>query len=100
MLIAMYAGVIANIGEKFADEVLQKKTAEELAEISEAELNKVIDEMNSAIVDYDLDGLGQILERMQKYRVSDKQRELLEKMKNAEEDFDYDALEELIRQWS
>lgn len=100
MLIAMYAGVIANIGEKYADEVLQKKTAEELAEISEAELNKVIDEMNSAIVDYDLDGLGQILERMQKYRVSDKQRELLEKMKNAEEDFDYDALEELIRQWS
>ena len=80
--------------------MLQKKTAEELAEISEAELNKVIDEMNSAIVDYDLDGLGQILERMQKYRVSDKQRELLEKMKNAEEDFDYDALEELIRQWS
>ena len=54
---------------------------------------------HSAISDYDLDGLGELLERMKKYKVSDEHRQLLDKMKEAEEDFDYDTLEELIEEW-
>lgn len=98
-LIAMYAGVIASVSEKFADELFQQKQAEELADISQNELDKVIEDMHSAISDYDLDGLGELLERMKKYKVSDEHRQLLDKMKEAEEDFDYDTLEELIEEW-
>lgn len=98
-LIAMYAGVIASVSEKFADELFQQKQAEELADISKNELDKVIEDMHSAISDYDLDGLGELLERMKKYKVSDEHRQLLDKMKEAEEDFDYDTLEELIEEW-
>lgn len=98
-LIAAYAAVVASVGEKFADEMFHKKQAEELADISQAELDKAVEEMQSAITDYDLDGLGTLLDKLNKYKVSDSQRELLDKMKDAEEDFDYDALEELIGQW-
>ncbi|MEE1362676.1 MAG: ATP-binding protein [Selenomonadaceae bacterium] len=98
-LIAMYAGVIASVSEKFADELFHQKQAEELADISKNELDKVIEDMHSAISDYDLDGLGELLERMKKYKVSDEHRQLLDKMKEAEEDFDYDTLEELIEEW-
>lgn len=98
-LVAAYASVVASIGEKFADEMFQKKQAEELAEISQVELDKAVADMQSAITDYDLDVLGELLDKLNKYKVSDSQRKLLDRMKDAEEDFDYDALEELISQW-
>lgn len=98
-LIAMYANVIASVAEKFADELFEQQKVEELADISKAELDKVVEEMHSAISDYDLDGLGELLERMKSYKVSEEHRQLLEKMQVAEEDFDYDTLEELMEEW-
>ena len=70
-------------------------TNEELVDALIAHLRK----MNEALGDYDLDGFGSVLKKMSKFKVTDEQRRLLEQMKTAGDDFDYDALEELIGQW-
>lgn len=96
-LMAKYATVMAYIGDRFADELFQQEA--ELMEISQQELDKIVNEMNSAIEDFDLDIFGSLRDKLAKYNVSEEQRKLLNKMKDAEADFDYDALEALIEQW-
>ena len=60
----------------------------------------MINGMESAIGDFDLDIFEELRTKLSKFKVSDEQRELLNRMKDAGNDFDYDALEELINQWS
>ncbi len=99
-LVAQYATVIAHLGDRFADELYQEEQEAELQEISEQEMDNIIYSMNSAIVDYDMDIFDNLLKKLSKFKVSDEQRELIGKMKNAEEDFDYDELEKLVNEWS
>ncbi|MBP3231839.1 MAG: response regulator [Anaerovibrio sp.] len=99
-LVAQYATVIAHLGDRFADELYQEEQEAELQEISEQEMDNIIYSMNSAIVDYDMDIFDNLLKKLSKFKVSDEQRELIGKMKNAEDDFDYDELEKLVNEWS
>ncbi|WP_051555333.1 ATP-binding protein [Anaerovibrio lipolyticus] len=99
-LMAKYASVIAYLGDYFADDIYDKKEEENLVEISQQEMDRIIDSMESAIGDFDLDFFEELRTKLSKFKVSDEQRELLNKMKDAGNDFDYDALEELINQWS
>ena len=99
-LIAKYASVIAYLGDYFADDIYDKKEEEILVEISQQEMDRIIDSMESAIGDFDLDIFEELRTKLSKFKVSNEQRELLNKMKDAGNDFDYDALEELINQWS
>lgn len=99
-LVAQYATVIAHLGDRFADELYQEEQEAELQEISEQEMDNIICSMNSAIVDYDMDIFDNLLKKLSKFKVSDEQRELIGKMKNAEDDFDYDELEKLVNEWS
>lgn len=97
-LVAKYASVLAYLGDRFADDIYQEQH-EELQEISKQELDDIIDGMNSAIEDYDMDIFDTLLDKLSKFRVSDEQRDIITKMKDAENDFDYDELEKLISQW-
>ncbi|MBO5588270.1 MAG: response regulator [Anaerovibrio sp.] len=99
-LMAKYASVIAYLGDYFADDIYDKKEEENLVEISQQEMDRIIDSMESAIGDFDLDIFEELRTKLSKFKVSNEQRELLNKMKDAGNDFDYDALEELINQWS
>ena len=47
-----------------------------------------------------MDNFAVLLDKLSKFRVNDEQRELISKMKDAEDDFDYDALEQLINKWN
>lgn len=98
-LLAKYSAVLAYISDRFVDEMMQQQHSETLEEVSRQELESVIGEMNQALGEYDLDGFGSLLKKMSKFKVSDEQRALLDKMQTAGDDFDYDALEELISQW-
>ena len=100
-LVAQYATVIAHLGDRFADELYQDdQENEELQEISRQELDNIIHDMDSAIADFDMDNFAVLLDKLSKFRVNDEQRELISKMKDAEDDFDYDALEQLINKWN
>ncbi len=100
-LVAQYATVIAHLGDRFADELYQDdQEKEELQEISRQELDNIIHDMDSAIADFDMDNFAVLLDKLSKFRVNDEQRELISKMKDAEDDFDYDALEQLINKWN
>ncbi|MCR5176785.1 MAG: response regulator [Anaerovibrio sp.] len=98
-LVAKYATVIAYLGDKLENVLYDNDEKDELQEISKHELDKVISDMKSAIGDFDLDIFGTLLEKLDKYRVNDEQRELIGQMKSAGDDFDYDALEQLISKW-
>ena len=98
-LLAKYSAVLAFISDRFVDELLQHQNDSQLEEASRQELEETIGKMNEALGDYDLDGFGSLLKKMSKFKVTDEQRRLLEQMKTAGDDFDYDALEELIGQW-
>lgn len=98
-LLAKYSAVLAFISDRFMDEILQKRVVESVHEASHQELEVAVREMNKALADYDLDGLGEIFEKIAKFRITDEQRALLEEMQAAVDNFDYDALEELITQW-
>ena len=98
-LLAKYSAVLAFIGDRFMDEILQQKQEESLREISRQELDSVINQMNKALGDYDLDGFSGLLQKLSKFRITAAQRTMLEQMKAAEDNFDYDALERLIAQW-
>jgi len=100
-LVAKYATVIAYLGERFADELYQDEQQEaELQEISQQELDGIIHDMDDAIGQYDMDIFDTLLEKLSKFRVSDEQRDLINKMKEAEDGFDYDELEKLISKWN
>ncbi|MDD3114577.1 MAG: ATP-binding protein [Anaerovibrio sp.] len=98
-LLAKYSAVLAFIGDRFMDEILQQKQEESLREISRQELDSVINQMNKALGDYDLDGFSGLLQKLSKFRITAAQRTMLEQMQAAEDNFDYDALERLIAQW-
>lgn len=98
-LMAKYATVLAYLGDKFADELYRQQEEEALLEISKQELDKIVSEMDSAIEEFDLDIFSSLRNKLSKYKVSDDQRKLLDQMKDAEDGFDYDALEKLIEQW-
>ncbi len=98
-LLAKYSAVLAFISDRFVDELLKHQNDTQLEEASRQELEDTIGKMNEALGDYDLDGFGSLLKKMSKFKVTDEQRQLLEQMKTAGDDFDYDALEKLIAQW-
>lgn len=98
-LLAKYSAVLAFISDRFVDELLKNQNDSQLEETSRQELEDTIGKMNEALGDYDLDGFGSLLKKMSKFKVTEEQRRLLEQMKTAGDDFDYDALEELISQW-
>ena len=98
-LLAKYSAVLAFISDRFVDELLKHQNDTQLEEASRQELEDTIGKMNEALGDYDLDGFGSLLKKMSKFKVTEEQRQLLEQMKTAGDDFDYDALEKLIAQW-
>ena len=98
-LLAKYSAVLAFISDRFVDELLQNQNDSQLEEASRQELEDTIDRMNEALGDYDLDGFDSLLKKMSKFKVTEEQRQLLEQMRTAGNDFDYDALEKLIAQW-
>ncbi|MGM9540590.1 ATP-binding protein [Anaerovibrio sp.] len=98
-LLAKYSAVLAFISDRFVDELMKHQNDSQLEEASRQELEDTIGKMNEALGDYDLDGFGSLLKKMSKFKVTEEQRQLLEQMKTAGNDFDYDALEKLIAQW-
>ena len=98
-LLANYSAVLADISDSFVDEMLQKQLGNELEEVSRQEVEDVINEMNQALGEYDLEGFGALIKKMSKFKITDEERALLQEMETAGSDFDYDALEKLIGQW-
>lgn len=101
-LIAEYSCAIAQLGGRFAEELLptpEHSWPEEVSEASGQEIKEIIGGLNKALADYDLEEFGRLLDRLSGTRQAEAQRELLEKMRSAAGEFDYDALNDLLSQW-
>ena len=66
---ANYSAVLADISDSFVDEMLQKQLGNELEEVSRQEVEDVINEMNQALGEYDLEGFGALIKKMSKFKI-------------------------------
>lgn len=101
-LIAAYSGAVAQLGGRFAEELLptpQHSRTEAVSEASEQEIKEITGGLKKALADYDLEEFGRLLARLSGTRQAEAQRELLEKMRSAAGEFDYDALKDLLSRW-
>jgi len=99
VLLARYSAVIAELGNRFADELYADKPRQSKHQVTAAELQDIIDAMQGAITDYDLDALGVLLDRLDSIELDEKQSELLERTRQAQSEYDYDALDDLSALW-
>ncbi len=78
----------------------QVKREEEKPLIAEKELFKLFDRLQEAVENLDMDGMQEVLDGLQEYRFSEKQKPQIDKLKRAIEEMDVEVCEELMKGWS
>lgn len=76
----------------------QKKDAEK-EKISEEKLLACFEEMRLAISDLDMDQMDAVIQEMERYSYQEGQKELFAQLKEAVEEMDVDACEEILDNW-
>ena len=76
----------------------QKKDAEK-ERISEEKLLACFEEMRLAISDLDMDQMDAVIQEMERYSYQEGQKELFAQLKEAVEEMDVDACEEILDNW-
>lgn len=108
-LLAEYSGVLAQLGDRFAEELWLSKNhsqGEKLSgqgiagqKLEKQAQEKIIDKMHQALEDYDLEEFGRLLTELSQVTTTEEQQAALAKMQDAAGEFDYDALAALLSRW-
>ena len=69
----------------------------ELPEISEADMLKILAQLKDKLESFDFDGAGELVEKLNSYNVPDASREQCDKLKKALDDFDFEAMIEIMK---
>lgn len=91
--LAAFKQLLDNLSKYFAEE---ESNEEELAEITEEDFNRILDELLAACDDLDMDKMEESKAELKKYSHSDEVKEILDQVYDAIDDIDVDTCVELI----
>lgn len=67
--------------------------------VSSEDLQEIFDKMKTALEDLDMDGMDEVVAKLDSYRYEAEQAELFSQLKNAVEEMDVDTCASIIEQW-
>ena len=98
-LLARYGDLMAELSPRFYQEMYNNGPGEGKRQADASELAEIIRGLSAALADYDLDTVGDCLAKLEGLQLSEAQQALLQKLKQAQEEYDYDTLEQLLAAW-
>lgn len=99
-MLEQYTNYLAVLEPFCSDQKKEEKKKDAASNpISKETLRNCFTDMRAAMEELDMDTIGNVIETMESYDYEDGEKELFAQLKEAAEDFDVDACEEILKQW-